>query len=188
MSLLLWYLCKIFLSRLFWDVVLAVDGPIKEPDLIVWVLLYVCQKPVLPTLITQLIYNTLFPKFFDSFPQEANCTSIYKDWFLGKSRQESPVSSEGRLKEKCLILSRESLAVVQTLGMKLISSAVCEKNPHYHILVPLVGRWSYNFSFVVAYSLCICQKNNHLGIPDRRVVKTLCFHCRGRGFDPPWRN
>ena len=93
--------------------------------------MYIYQKPVLPTLIIHLIthwiYNTLFPKPFGSFPQEANYPSVYKDWFLGRSRQECALSSEGRLKEKCLILSRESSAVVQRWIIKFINSAMCGK-------------------------------------------------------------
>lgn len=127
--------------------VLAVDGPIREPGLI-GALMYIYQKPVLPTLIIHLIthwmYNTLFPKLFGSFPQEANYPSMYKDWFPGRSRQESALSSEGRLKEKCLILSRESSTVTQRWVIKFINSAMCgEKKPHYHIFVPLIGRWLY---------------------------------------------
>lgn len=85
--------------------------------------------------------------------------SVYKGWFPGKLRQKSVVSSEGRLKVKCLILPREFSAVVQTQGMELKSSAICEKNLHYHILVPPLGRCLYNFSFLVdAFPFCICQK------------------------------
>ena len=110
--------------------VLAVDGPIKEPGL-TGALMYIYQKRVLPTLIIHLIthwmYNTLLPKLFGSFPQEANYPSMYKDWFPGRSRQESALSSEGRLKEKCLILSRESSTIAQRWVIKFINSAMCGK-------------------------------------------------------------
>lgn len=91
---------------------------------------------------------------------------IYKDWLPGKCRQESAVSSEGRLKEKGIILSRESSAV-QTQGMKHLgfkSSAICEnKNPHFHVFVPQVCRWLCNFFFVIVdVSFRIGWKNNHL--------------------------
>ena len=93
--------------------------------------MYIYQKRVLPTLIIHLIthwmYNTLFPKLFGSFPQEANYPSMYKDWFPGRSRQKSALSSEGRLKEKCLILSRESSTIAQRWVIKFINSAMCGK-------------------------------------------------------------
>lgn len=90
---------------------------------------------------------------------------IYKDWLPGKSRQESAVSSEGRLKAKGLLLSRESS--VQTQGMKHLgfkSSALCEnKNPHFHVFVPQVCRWLCDFFFVtVDVSFCIGRKNKHV--------------------------
>lgn len=145
-------------------------------------------KPVLSISITYLIYDTLFPEYFWFISPKAKLHLIYKDWLPGKSRQESAVSSEGQLKEKGLILSRESSAVVWMQGMKhpgLKSSAICEnKNPYYHVFVPQVCRWLYNFFFIVdAVSFCIGRKNNRLIVSEvlsisrsnHLIVLSLCL-------------
>lgn len=79
LSFLQWYLCKTFLWHFLWKVIVAVDGPIKDSDLILWVLLYIFYRnPKLSTLIDHLTYNTLFPKYFGSFPKKWNDTQLVK--------------------------------------------------------------------------------------------------------------
>ena len=45
--------------------------------------------------------------------------------------------------------------------------------------------------YVITVKFAECPKttvNAYWDFPGDPVVKTLCFHCRGHGFDPWWGN
>lgn len=99
-SSLQWYLCKTFLWHFFQKVVVAVDGPMKERDLIGWMLLSVWEEACLAHLDYLLGLQYLISRILWVISPKATLHLIYKDWLPGKSRRESALSSEGQLKKK----------------------------------------------------------------------------------------